>query len=591
MSDISAVNSSNKTNTLDSRSVSKVIYLGCSNTGTSENVITDIHPALLGQKNQDGGIAEVKAIQLSTIGNESIPKWTQDYDTELNQSVKYLKLSGISTPEIPRVIYITGDQNPDNFNDGGVFIPDAPTQTDDTGGSSKTVVTGLDEDISYIIASGLDHTVDGSPEYNDAKFILFPNNGRRIYIDSAGAIHICFTAIWGTTYPVALYAKSTDGGINWTVSRIDDSTSVYQTETCLAVDINGNIHFVWAERSTSSTTRRHIRYRKLSKSGTWGSVVKISALDTYYNYAPNIQIQRNGTTASITWSGMGYGSDHDGYNILYRTINSAGSLGTLTTLTTNATSDNVYLNATLDFDSNNYRHITYCNWDMSEGAVKNLYYIQETSGGLQSPIVVNTENADGVVSFSNVLVDKNNNIWVAYASNESAYRPLYAKRIINGTLGSRITVAVGGDGNPDWGSEIQLQVNEENNILVIYYTGLLVDLYHIRLKTIDQQFNVSSATDIYTTTSDYKTHNPNVAWSTVPTINSVIPNMPQHGIICLSIDTDRTDVEIGNLILTMSDNCIIGTPLLPQKMDILTTNIRGSVNTTSFNSAFKPAIT
>ena len=590
MSNISAVNSSNKVNSLDSRSVSKVIYLGCSNTGTSENVITDVHPALLGQKNQDGGIAEVKAIQLSTLGNEAIPKWTQEYDTDLAQSVKYVKLTGISTPDVPRVIQVTENQDPDNFNDGGVFIPGAPEQINDTGGSSKTVVTGLGNKESYIIASDLVH--EGSP-FDYAGYILFPQSGRHLYLAPDGNIHICFSARWGTEHAVALYAKSQNNGIDWSVSRIDASWSGYQMHPCMAADINGNIHFVWAECTLpgEDNSRRNIKYRKLSKSGTWGSIKNISNTTINYNYEPVIQMQRNGLTASIIWSGQGHG-DHpssDGYNILYKTVSSGGTVSSLTEITEDADDDLFYWNPSLDFDSNGYRHINFFSSTSLDLDNRNVYYIRETSGGLQAMIKINTEDNYNLHLQSNIVVDNYNNAWIAYGILNSGWTKLYIKKITNGTLSSRIEIEPGT--NPDYGSLPQIQCNSNNEICVVYYNGLLSDVYHIQMKKVDQELNVGSRTTLYSTTSNYYTIYPHLAWSSVPTINSVIPNVPRKGIMCISIDESRTDSNLGNLVFTISENCIVGATELPEKMNVLTTNIRGTVNTTSFNSAFKPAIT
>jgi len=587
MSEISTKTQNIKLQTLDCRYITDVICLGDDSTVTSDHV-TQIPQAALGGKDQNN-IVSMSEIKIGDQASDILSKWTEKYNTKLDKSIAWMKLIGASSPGTPRPIVIIGGNpaNKDTFDESGTFIPGSPTQENDSGEASKIVISGLGTTSQTLLSNiTFEPSIAG---WDVAAFALWPPSNRRFYINSSGEIFIFISADTGApAHARAIILRSPDGGTNWTVSEIDSSWSGAQVMCSLAVDKNENIHFVWSERDAADINRRNLKYRKLLKKGTWSGITTLNATNTAYNLNANIQIKPDGLTAAIVWSGQGYGSDTSASNILYRTIDKNGNLGTLTVYTSDGVyNTKMYTFPFVDFDSNGYKHIIYERINDTTAA-SNIYYLRETSGGMQSAIHVNTEDSNTVYYKSNILIDKNNNVLIAYTiGGSSTIKPLYIKKIIKGSLGARTLVESGGAGKQGSGCPT-IQLDTNNNIIVIYENDTTP--YYVARKIVTQNLAVGTKSILYTAAANCEPCYPHIPWGMSPTVSGTQPNIPQQGIFLMIVESPVADYSIGDLKIIFTPDCIMGSTTRPIRINTRTINIRGAINKTKFNSMANLAI-
>lgn len=585
MSEISKTTQSTKSQTLDSRYITEVVYLGDDNSIVSDH-ITQIPQTALQEKDQTG-LAEVQSMKLADSNNDSIPKWTEEYNAEAEQATAWIKLPGVSSPDVPRPIVICAGDN-DSFDASGTFIPGSPDQENDSGAASKIVISGMD--ITPIIV--LSNLQAEAPTIPHAAQALFPSMSKQLYIDKDGTI-VIFVGVrknGDTTHrPHFMYSK--DAGETWTIIDPDDTYSGMCFSTSITVDKHGNYHLIWSQTDeTSGSYDRHVTYRKYSSSFVaLSSVIQISDTSRNYTYDASLQLKNDGETVGIIWTTGGYSAA--AYNLYYREIASDGTLSAILQITSDAvryTKD--YRSPTIDFDSNDYAHIYFAtdNTDVSP-SYRNFWYIEENSGGLQPMVQINSENNDDGYDNSNILVDYDNTIWVAYTTDkvEANKQILYIKNIKSGVIGSRTLVEAGGAGNLG-GYYSQIQQMENKNILITYNTR--TSPYQISSREITPNLVIGDRTALNTQDAGYDNQFPHIPYGIYPNVDGVRTNVPQQGSLLLYIKTDTVDFMPADLILTATPNAIIGSTTRPIRTNTRTINIRGNINKTKFNNMANPTI-
>lgn len=567
-----------KLDPLSARRIDNTYYIGGSDNVVDQ--VIDIHPAIAREKD----ISLINSVVAYDQAGNMVSKWTEPKNIDLHTSQLWTKLNGVTSSDALRILTILGDwfQYFNNYNDAGTFGVD-PNQSNDQGEESKKVVTNIGSTDANILTDAVHDTT-----YDDfGPFVIYPLHGRHIYIAPNGDIYITVAMKYGgTDDPVALYGKSTDGGITWTWTRLDTSNDNRQYQVNFAVDKNGDIYFVWTEWVVPATTW-DIKYRKLTTAtGALSAVARVNFVITRHNYNPVIQAHPNGEDMCVIWCGDGYGDDLDSANIVLRTINADGSMESVEVVTTNggAGADFYYNGCSMDFDSNGYRHILAYTED-GDASDTNIRYIQETSGGFQAAIAVNNELADRnkLRHHSKILVNKLNEVIVAYdIDNGTSSCPLYIRKIINGVLGTRISVDTETDG-----AVPQAQLDSSNRIIVAYIANDNTYNYRILSASLEA---VGIKRAIYTPPAGYSASFFHIPWAIPPIINGIAPNVIQQGVVMLAALAKDADPTYADINMIFTGNCVLGAPVQMSNMSKYTYNVRGSINRTKFNSGFNPSI-
>ena len=462
MSTISKKTASPKVQILDGRHVVEMIYLGNGGSRTSD-CISRIPSSAFQGKDQNN-VAAMKSIKLGDQNGGSLSKWTEQYNSRLGKATAWMKLNGGTSA--PRPILISGQllASRNKFDADGVYVPGSPFQSNDTGEGSKTVISGIGT-TPLTIFSGLQTE---PPVLPDSCAALFPSYARQIYLDAKGMM-VLFVTIRKSGdarhRPHIIY--SSDG---LKTANYFDPENVYG-DMCIsadmAVDKDGNYHFVWARMFAANPAYCAIAYRKYSPTlTTLSAVTQISTSDGNYCYDPCIRIKADGTTAAIAWAAGGGGGA--AYEMYYREITAAGVLSARQQITSGASAGSTDVRSpSLSFDSSGYRHFAYvtCNNFVSMPFNLNVWYIRETGAGLQARQQINGENNLDGYDVSNVLVDEANTIWIAYTTGctSGAKSFLYIKNIKAGVVGARTLLENGGVGTLGAISP-QIQQLESKNI-------------------------------------------------------------------------------------------------------------------------------
>jgi hypothetical protein len=368
--------------------------------------------------------------------------------------------------------------------------------------------------------------------------ILESNSGRHVVIlnkgNDVGELYCSFAGDIGSGVR-AYYGKSADGGKTWTVSRIDDTWNGVQRETDLVADKNNNIHFVWAEYGESG--RRKIKYRTLSEAGSLGGVETVSTSgDDYYQTAPCIQINPDGETVGVVWTGEGWGSDTSKRDIAYRE-RTASSWGSEEHITTTA-SDN-YSSPSLDFDGNGKPHIVAYN------STKNGYYYYKTTSW-QGPEQVNSADNNDLNWLSNIVIDKDDNVHIAYTTYlTTGYDVKYKTRTSAG-WGSTEMVTEAAGVYSYVAPQIQL---DENGVVYLTYTkqkyvGTPRSLMSLVYKTRNGSW--SSETALMSSTARVYAYG-QLLWSRLPIKSGVYQSKPKQYVAVIYVATSPDDYSIGDV--------------------------------------------
>jgi len=585
MPGITVASSQAKLDGLAARRIDETIYIGNIN-GLVENQIINIHPVIALEKQIEALLTSVIADQ----GGKLSEKWIEEYNVEVHGSQLWIKLNGTTSENANRTLVIADYASYFNqFNDAGVFSA-SPDQINSMGESSKIAVTGLGNNAVDIVLNA-----EFQDELSYGGYALYPPSGKHIYISPDGKIYVALSIQYGgTTLPVAVYAVSSDGGKTWIWARVDDSNDRQQAQQSMAIDSAGNIHFVWQDTVTSGSDQR-IKHRKLDvKTGTLGSISTMNSVTGVLNNCPIIQPTPAGDSVEILWAGKGYAPTTSQYNLLLRAVKADGSLDTLYQITANGSSTYRYLYHTFDYDSAGYRHIM--------AIVKNhatnpdpgdLWYIRQTSGGWQAAVQINSDvGDDNLLHYaSNIVINPFDEVFIVYdigPFDHTSRNPMYIKKIINGVVGSRVTVEAG-DPSPG-GTCPQIQLDANNRIVVVSMANTEPnDTYGLKVVSRDLT-TISARTVIHAAPDDYDLSYIHIPWSIPPNVRGVNPNVPLQGMIMISGEYESTTPDLINIRIYYSGNCIMGSAAYPSQVTKLTYNIRGSLNRTKFNSGFNPAI-
>jgi len=145
-----------------------------------------------------------------------------------------------------------------------------------------------------------------------------------IAIDSLDNIHVVWHGCgWGahTAGDDIQYRKKTLLG--WqTQESVTDVDGEDQTEPCIAIDSNDNVHVVWRGEGWGVYTGYvNIQYRKRTSSG-WQTQEAVTDKDDD-QYAPSIAIDSN-DNVHVVWSGYGWGTNVNVANVQHRKRTSVG---------------------------------------------------------------------------------------------------------------------------------------------------------------------------------------------------------------------------------------------------------------------------
>lgn len=564
---------------LSARRIDNTYYIG----NKSEivlNQVVDVHPAIAREKD----ISLINAVSIYDQAGNMMSKWSEPKNIDLRTSQLWTKLNGVTSSEALRVLTILGDwfEYFNQYNDAGTFGVD-PNQSNDQGNGSKKVVTNIGSADATVLTN-IVHATD----FDDyGPFSLYPIHGRHIYIASNGDIYVTVCMKYGgTDQPVALYGKSVDGGVTWTWTRLNTANDNRQYQVNFAVDKNENIYFVWTEWVVEATTW-DVKYCKLNTTtGVLSAAARVNFVITRHNYNPVIQAHPDGLKMCVIWCGDGYGDNLDAANIVLRTINADGSMQSVEVVTTNggAGADFYYNGCSMDFDSNGYRHII-AYTENGLATEHNIRYIRETSGGFQAAIAVNNEaeDVDKAWNHSKILINKTNEAIIAYdIDNGTSEWPLYIRKIVNGVLGTRITVD-----DKVLSAVAQIQLDNANRIIVAYVGNDGTYNYRILSASLEA---VGIKHTIFKAPTGYTPSFFHIPWAIPPIINGISPNVIQQGVVMLAALAKDSDSTYANIDLIFTGNCILGAPVQMSNMNKYSYNVRGSINRTKFNSGFNPSI-
>lgn len=581
---ISQSTATTKSNLLDGRSIQQINFIGDEQLVSRDAIMQISSVALTNIKSN--GISEIKSLEIIGIDESKLPKWTENYNVEIEQSTKWIKVNGISSPNVPIPISIGNGDSPAkaSFSELGIMT-NPVSQTSDSGAASKTVVSGLTPSTVEII-SGANSDAGWSGGVVFA--CMSPMGYRKMVFLPNGQIYFIISSLYGAyTKNKILLFRSLDGGVTWALILLDESEDKRQVEPCITVDKYATLHIVWREYTSGDAARNHVRYcRYYTTSGIQSGILQVDDT-TSYNRTPHVCIKSDGLTAAVTWCGQGYGTDILGYNILYCEITPAGAAGDVNTITTDAdhTAGPGYSTASTEFDENGYRHIVY-GATYAGFAKPDLYYIRETVAGLQPRERLNDEDTQQISDWSNTIVYKNS-IYVAYTINND--EAIAIVKATDGVAGSKVIIDSTADGAG--GSAPVLMFTSDRVMYCMYTSYSATPADYIAYRVIDRELNLGTKT-IYITAGAGR-------YLTTPLLSFGSNVMPwgynvgifhQYPLVCY-MDMTAATMKDGILYLSSDPNCIIGDLNLPSRQTYTSYNIRGAINRSKFNSAFTPIIT
>lgn len=400
------------------------------------------------------------------------------------------------------------------------------------------------------------------------------NSGRHVIIVNKGAdkgeLYCAFAADIGSGVR-AYYGKSTDGGRTWAVTRIDDTWDGIQVETDLVADASNNVHFVWDEYGPSG--RRKVKYRCLSSEGSLGSVETVStAGDDYYQMEPCIQIKPDGETVGVVWVGQGWGADASKRNIAYRERTTEWGAEEQVT----STASQNFMVPSLDFDSDGKPHIL-----ASHGSHNGYYYYKTTTW--QGPEQVNTADNDDLNWTSNIVLDKDDNVHIAYTTYmTTGYDVKYRKRTSDGWGTTEMVMEA--EGLYSYVAP-QLQLDESGKIYLTYtkqkYVGTSNSLMSLVCRVWDESWG--EETTLLSSTAQCYAYG-QLLWSKLPFKTGIFQSMPRQQGAVIYVATDPCDYYIGSIEFYALPGAVFGSiPDDPPDPQIYKTKRRGAICLSKIN--------
>jgi len=421
---------------------------------------------------------------------------------------------------------------------------------------------------------------------------LYSSSGRHIAIrnkgNDQGELHCCFAADGGSGKDYVYHGKSVDGGKEWTIERIDATTNCEQIMADIVIDKNNNIHFVWAESDNADPAHRQIKYRKLSSADAWGSVETVStAGNPYFQADPCIQVKNDGTTIGVAWVGWGWG-DLDAFDLAYRERTTI-AWGAEERITSNADATHDYRIPAVDFDSDDYPHIVADHGNSLVWNDSNIYYWQKTAGGWQAPEQINNDAGDNNLTEhnSNILIDENDYIHVAYITSEAGgtLDVCYKKKARGGAWPAKEIVAANGGTRRHYAPQIQL--NGDGNIYCVYTIKYNSNSnYAIAYKT--KTTSWQSETMIKTGTGrDFKYAQ--MLWSRQPLRTGIYQSLSQQYMIVIYTSNPSNDEYVGDIEFFAEPTTVVGDIPDTVTTETYRTKRRGALCKTKFQNKVAPS--
>jgi len=203
------------------------------------------------------------------------------------------------------------------------------------------------------------------------------NTQRKLARKSNGDLW-CVYSRYDGTYDQIYASYSTDGGETWTEEQIC-SASAYQLYPSIAIDSNDNVHVVWSGKGWGTNTEYYnMQYRKRTSSG-WQTQEAVTDKN-YDQYYPSIAIDSN-DNIHVVWEGYGWGTNTNYRNIQYRKRTSSGWQ------TQEAVTDKNYTQSdpSIAIDSNDNIHVVWDGYGWGTNIeYYNIQYRKRTSSGWQT---------------------------------------------------------------------------------------------------------------------------------------------------------------------------------------------------------------
>lgn len=421
---------------------------------------------------------------------------------------------------------------------------------------------------------------------------LYSSSGRHIAIrnkgNDQGELHCCFAADGGSGKDYVYHGKSVDGGKEWTIERIDATTNCEQIMADIVIDKNNNIHFVWAESDNADPAHRQIKYRKLSSADAWGSVETVStAGNPYFQADPCIQVKNDGTTIGVAWVGWGWG-DLDALDLAYRERTTI-AWGAEERITSNADATHDYRIPAVDFDSDDYPHIVADHGNSLVWNDSNIYYWQKTAGGWQAPEQINNDAGDNNLTEhnSNILIDENDYIHVAYITSEAGgtLDVCYKKKARGGAWPAKEIVAANGGTRRHYAPQIQL--NGDGNIYCVYTIKYNSNSnYAIAYKT--KTTSWQSETMIKTGTGRHFKY-AQMLWSRQPLRTGIYQSLSQQYMIVIYTSNPSNDEYVGDIEFFAEPTTVVGDIPDTVTTETYRTKRRGALCKTKFQNKAAPS--
>ena len=303
------------------------------------------------------------------------------------------------------------------------------------------------------------------------------------------------------------YAKSTDGGSNWSITTIASSYENY-TPT-IAVDSNNHIHVVWQVKNDSAY---YLYYKKSTDGGsTWGQTLGLASTDNESIEHPTIAIDSN-NYIHIVWNQ--FTSVNNNHQLMYRKSIDGGSTWSSTSTLTSGTY--AHQKPVLAVDSNDNIHIV-CEKTYSDYYVS---YLVSIDNGSTWSIVDITSTTDSYIEPC-IAIDINDTLHVVWRDTDI----YYSKSTDNGSTWSTPTV-IYSDGTACWYPSIS--ITGDNTLHVAWKC----DSSPARLKHISSTDGGSTwgtADELTSYDEGYIDFKPSLIWAMWPKVYGARTNWPSYG--------------------------------------------------------------
>jgi|GEM_PF-2071640 len=268
----------------------------------------------------------------------------------------------------------------------------------------------------------------------------------------------------GATEFEVYYAKSTDGGRTWTSPlRINDVTNNRQFRPSIAVFGSNQVYVVWQDARGSSYD---IYFAKSNDGGaSFSPNIKVNDdSSTEPQGSPRIAVDDQGNIC-VVWADRRNGT---GWDIYFAKSTNGGTsfLANRPVTNTNLGADGETPDLALDANGN-----PYVVWDAIDSGLYCTYFSKSADGGQNwtAPVKVNDNSGGGQAMWPVVDLDSQNNIYVAWTDWRNPPGDIYFSRSLNGGASFSTNICIldpGATGN--YQEYPSLRVDGSNNILVVW---------------------------------------------------------------------------------------------------------------------------